>query len=55
MKYCREGLLVAVVLRLVWAFRRHAEVVSLFLRELGELNANAFEVQAGRKTAFGFA
>ncbi len=47
MKYCREGLLVAVVLRLVWAFHRHAEVVGLFLGELGELHADAFQVQTG--------
>jgi hypothetical protein len=31
----------------VWAFDRHAEVVGLFLRELGQLHADAFEVQAG--------
>ena len=35
------------MLRLVWPFRRHAEVVSLFLRQLGQLYADAFKVQAG--------
>jgi hypothetical protein len=33
------------MLRLVGAFGRHAEVVGLFLGELGQLHANAFEVQ----------
>ena len=35
------------MLRLVWAFGRHAEVVGLFLRELGQLHADAIQVQAG--------
>ena len=35
------------MLRLVWAFGRNAEVVGLFLRELGQLHADAFEVRAG--------
>ena len=35
------------MLRPVGAFHRHAEVVRLFLGELGELHADAFEVQAG--------
>jgi hypothetical protein len=30
----------------VWSFDRHAEVVGLFLGELGELHADLFEVQA---------
>ena len=34
------------MLRLVWAFWRHAEVVGLFLGELCQLHANAVEVQA---------
>ena len=35
------------MLRFVWAFGRHAEVVGLFLRELGQLYADATQVQAG--------
>ena len=34
------------MLRLVWAFGRHAEVVGLLLGELGQLHADAVEVQA---------
>jgi hypothetical protein len=30
----------------VRAFRRHAGIVGLFLREFGQLHANVFEVQA---------
>ena len=36
---------IPVVLRLVGAFHRHADVVSLFL---GELHADFFQVQPGR-------
>jgi len=39
--------LVAVMVRLVRAVHRHAEVFGLGLRELGQLDADAFEVQAG--------
>ena len=35
------------MLRLVWAFGRHADVVGLLLGELGQLDAGAVEVQAG--------
>ena len=35
------------MLGLVWAFGRHAEIISLFLRELGQLHADAIQVQAG--------
>ena len=35
------------MLRFVWTFHWHAEVVGLFLGELGQLHADAFEVQAG--------
>ncbi len=35
------------MLRLVWPFHWHAEVISLLLRELGQLHADAVEVQAG--------
>ena len=35
------------MLRLVGAFHGHAEVIGLFLGELGELHADFFEVQAG--------
>jgi hypothetical protein len=35
---------IPVVLRLVGAFNGHAEVVGLFLRELGELHADFFQV-----------
>ena len=35
------------MLRLVGAFDGHAEVVGLFLRELGQLHADFFQVQAG--------
>ena len=38
---------VAVVLRLVRAFDRHAEVVGLLVGELGQLHADLLEVQAG--------
>src|ERR1051325_9333158 len=38
--------LVAIMLRLVRAFHRHAEAVSLLLRQLGQLHADLFEVQA---------
>lgn len=34
------------MLRLVWAFEGHAEVVGFFLRELGQLHADAVQVQA---------
>jgi hypothetical protein len=37
---------IPIVPRLVRAFGRHAEVVSLFLRELGQLHADAIQVQA---------
>ena len=37
---------VSVVLRLVGAFQGYPKVVSLFLRELGQLHADAVEVQA---------
>ena len=40
-------LLVAVVLCLVGAFHRNADVVGLLLRELRELDADLFKVQAG--------
>jgi hypothetical protein len=33
--------------RLIRPFDRHAEVVGLFLGELGQLHADFFEVQAG--------
>jgi hypothetical protein len=39
---------IPVVLRLVGAFHRHADVVGLFLGELGELHADFFQVQPGR-------
>jgi hypothetical protein len=42
-----SGHLVAIVLRLVWTFDGNAEVVGLLLGELGQLHADAFEVQAG--------
>ena len=35
------------MLQLIRPFDRHAEVVGLFLRELGQLHADFFEVQAG--------
>ena len=35
------------MLRLIRAFDGHAEVVGLFLGELGQLHADFFEVQAG--------
>ncbi len=35
------------MVRLVGAFDGHAEVVGLLLRELGQLHADLFEVQAG--------
>ena len=36
------------MLRLViGTFNRHTEIIGLFLRELGELDADFFEVQAG--------
>ena len=38
---------VAVVVRLVRAFDRHADVVSLFFGEHGELHADLLQVQAG--------
>ena len=38
---------VTIVFRLVRAFHGHAEVIRLFLGELGELHANFFKVQAG--------
>ena len=38
---------VLVMLRLVRPIQRHAEVAGLFLRELGELHAELFEVQTG--------
>jgi hypothetical protein len=37
--------LTAIVLGFVGAFKWHAEVVGLFLRKLGELHADLFEVQ----------
>ena len=36
-----------MMLRLVWAIHRHAEVIGLFFRELGQLYADAFEEHAG--------
>jgi len=37
---------VPIMLRLVWAFDWHAEVVGLLLRKPGQLHTDAFEVQA---------
>ena len=33
--------------RLVWPIHRHAEVIGLLLCELGQLHADAIELQAG--------
>lgn len=38
---------IPIVLRFVRPFNWHAEVIGLLLRELGQLYANAVEVQAG--------
>ena len=38
------------MLRLVGAFDRHAEVVGLLFRELGELHADFFQVQPDGKS-----
>src|SRR6266536_197881 len=37
---------IPVMLRLIWAFRRHADVLRLLLGELGQLHAELVEVQA---------
>jgi hypothetical protein len=37
----------AIVLRLEWAFGQNAEVVGLFLCELGQLHTDAIQVQGG--------
>ena len=37
----------AIMVRFVWIFDGHAEVIGLFLGELGQLHANFLQVQAG--------
>ena len=41
----RDSRLIAVVFSLVWAFDGHADVVGLSLRELGQVNAEFFQVE----------
>ena len=38
---------IPIVLRLVRSFHRHADVVGLFLGELGQLHADSLQVQPG--------